>query len=115
MDQVGISGTGLSAREALRGALERQEELLTALARRFEQTLATHPPPRLQEEWHGAAQQLYAEAAEELRRNLALVAGHLDAALADTRRALDTLALNTLAPNTVVPNTVVPNTVAPGG
>jgi uncharacterized protein YukE len=108
MDQVGISGTALSAREALRGALGRQEELLAAVTHRFQQTLATHPPPRLQDEWHGAAERLYAEAAEDLRRNLALVAEYLDAALADTRRALNALALDTLATNTLATNTVAP-------
>ncbi|HUG49788.1 MAG TPA: hypothetical protein VLZ78_02215 [Terrimesophilobacter sp.] len=99
MDQVGISGTALGAREALRSALERQEELLAALARRFEQTLATHPPPRLQEEWHGAAEQFYADAAEGLRRDLARVAEQLTAALADTRRALTTLGPGPVAPD----------------
>ena len=91
MDDVEISGAAVSAREAVRSALQRQEELLSAVARRFDQTLATHPPPRLQDDWHGVAEQFYAEAAERLRRELGLVAEHLDAALADTRRALSTL------------------------
>jgi hypothetical protein len=103
MDQVGISGAALSAREALRSALRRQEEVLAALARGFDQALAAHPPPRLQEEWHGVAEQFYAEAAEGLRRDLGLAAEHLDAALADTRRALTTLALNPLAMTVVEP------------
>ncbi|HUG50339.1 MAG TPA: hypothetical protein VLZ78_05020 [Terrimesophilobacter sp.] len=99
MDQVGISGAALGAREALRSALGRQEELLAALARRFDQTLAMHPPPRLQEQWHGVAEQFYADAAEGLRRDLALVAEQLTAALADTRRALTTLGPGTVAPD----------------
>jgi hypothetical protein len=96
MDQVGISGAALSAREALRGALGRQEELLAALVRGFERTLAAHPPPGLQDAWHGRAEQFYAEAVEELRRDLGRVAEHLDAALAETRRALNSL--NAVAP-----------------
>lgn len=91
MDDVEISGAALSAREALRSALERQEELLAAVVRRFAQTRASHPPPRLEDDWHGVAEQFYAEAAERLHRELGLVAQHLDAALADTRRALNTL------------------------
>jgi hypothetical protein len=96
MDQVEISGTAASAREALRGALARQEELLAVLLRGFERTLAAHPPPDLHEAWHGGAERFYAETAEELRRDLGLVAEHLAAALADTRRALTTL--NAVAP-----------------
>ncbi|MEO6504748.1 MAG: hypothetical protein ABIW36_12195 [Terrimesophilobacter sp.] len=92
MDQVGISDTGPGARTQLLDALQRQEDALAALAGRFEQTRATSPPPRLDDDWHGLAEQFYAEAADGLRRDLQLVAEHLAAALADTRRALTTLA-----------------------
>ncbi|GAB3040742.1 hypothetical protein GCM10027052_22540 [Parafrigoribacterium mesophilum] len=92
MEPVGISGAAVSARESLRIALERQEESLAALARHFEQTLATSSPPRLHDQWNGVAERFYAEAAERLRRDLELVAEHLQSALADTRRARNTLA-----------------------
>jgi len=92
MDQVAIFGTSVSARETLHTALQRQEELLAVLLRRFEQLTATSPPPILRDEWHGLAERRYAAAADRLHRDLDRVAEQLHSALADTRLALDTLA-----------------------